>query len=328
MALTYGFFNSQNGDRKYNADQMSSIFDGIIEDGVYMTIANRFNVAAGDGMSVTVDTGRAWFNHTWTVNDSKLILDIDKQIAPLHRIDSIVLEVNHALDYRRNEIKVIKGMAEKDPLPPTLEDTTEVFYHKIADVYVKNTDETTAINDSDITNYVGTSTCPYVTAPLKTINADQLLQQWNAQWREEFSNQTDAFRSKYEELATYTGLAQEHWSAWFANIKHNLSGDVAGNLQLQIEKLGSVTEVTLSKDNWEESDGRYHQTVSLPGAMNDSIIEIHGNVNAAMDTDAQKAYLRAYNAVACGYGTVTTDSVTFYTYKKPVTTISLKIKGV
>ena len=38
MSVTYGFYNSINGDRKYNALEMSSIFDGIIVDGVYMSI--------------------------------------------------------------------------------------------------------------------------------------------------------------------------------------------------------------------------------------------------------------------------------------------------
>lgn len=38
MAFTFGFYNSLNGDRKYNAEQVSSIFDGLISDGVYDTM--------------------------------------------------------------------------------------------------------------------------------------------------------------------------------------------------------------------------------------------------------------------------------------------------
>ena len=34
MSVSSGFFNSLNGDRKYNAAQMSAIFDGLIIDGV------------------------------------------------------------------------------------------------------------------------------------------------------------------------------------------------------------------------------------------------------------------------------------------------------
>ena len=44
MSVTYGFYNSINGDRKYNALEMSSIFDGIIVDGVYMSIGDALNV--------------------------------------------------------------------------------------------------------------------------------------------------------------------------------------------------------------------------------------------------------------------------------------------
>ena len=40
MSVTYGFYNSIKGDRKYNALEMSSIFDGIIVDGVYMSIGD------------------------------------------------------------------------------------------------------------------------------------------------------------------------------------------------------------------------------------------------------------------------------------------------
>lgn len=44
MSVTYGFYNSIKGDRKYNALEMSSIFDGIIVDGVYMSIGDALNV--------------------------------------------------------------------------------------------------------------------------------------------------------------------------------------------------------------------------------------------------------------------------------------------
>ena len=44
MAVTYGFYDSTGGDRKYNALQMGSIFDGIIQDGVYANIGNAFQV--------------------------------------------------------------------------------------------------------------------------------------------------------------------------------------------------------------------------------------------------------------------------------------------
>ena len=52
MSVTYGFYNSINGDRKYNALEMSSIFDGIIVDGVYMSIGDALNVKSSGGMEI------------------------------------------------------------------------------------------------------------------------------------------------------------------------------------------------------------------------------------------------------------------------------------
>ena len=38
MSVTSGFYNGLSHDRKYNAVQMSSLFDGIINDGIFQSI--------------------------------------------------------------------------------------------------------------------------------------------------------------------------------------------------------------------------------------------------------------------------------------------------
>ena len=47
--VTYGFFNSVDGDRRYTADQMSNYFKGLISDGVYEGLGSALVVTAGDG---------------------------------------------------------------------------------------------------------------------------------------------------------------------------------------------------------------------------------------------------------------------------------------
>ena len=78
MALTYGFYSSLNGDRKYNAEQMSTIFNGIIRDGVFDSINGYLFVKATDPVSasVNISAGRAWFNGTWTRNDAIAVLTL------------------------------------------------------------------------------------------------------------------------------------------------------------------------------------------------------------------------------------------------------------
>ena len=94
MSVSSGFFNSLNGDRKYNAAQMSAIFDGLIIDGVFASIGTAFAVKAAGGLTVNVGIGKAWFDHTWTVNDSILPMTAPEAEVLLDRIDAVVLEVN------------------------------------------------------------------------------------------------------------------------------------------------------------------------------------------------------------------------------------------
>ena len=70
MSLTGGFFNSKDHDRRYNAESISRLFDGIIEDGVYETYGDKFIVRQASGMDVTIGSGRAWFDHCWIHNDA------------------------------------------------------------------------------------------------------------------------------------------------------------------------------------------------------------------------------------------------------------------
>lgn len=205
MAFTCGFFNSDRGDRKYNAEQISAIFDGIIADGVFATIGDHMMVTPGTGMQVLVGTGKAWFDHTWNVNDSLYSLEIAKSDVTLDRIDAVVLETNHSDSVRFNGFKVIRGAMSSTPVKPTLTNTETIHQHPLAWIRVKA--GATAITASMIENAVGKTECPFVTGVVKVTNIDDIFNQWNGEFDE-----------------------------WFANLKTQLSGDVAANLQRQIDE--------------------------------------------------------------------------------------------
>lgn len=208
MAFTCGFFNSENGDRKYNAEQISAIFDGIIADGVFATIGDHMVVTPGTGMKVLVGTGKAWFDHTWNVNDSLYSLEIAKSDVTLDRIDAVVLETNHSDSVRFNGFKVITGSPAADPAKPVLTNTELIHQHPLAWVRVKA--GATSITASMIENAVGKSECPFVTGVVEVTNIDDIFNQWQGEFEE-----------------------------WFANLKTQLSGDVAANLQRQIDALSN-----------------------------------------------------------------------------------------
>ena len=256
MSVSSGFFNSLNGDRKYNAAQMSAIFDGLIIDGVFASIGTAFAVKAAGGLTVNVGIGKAWFDHTWTVNDSILPMTAPEAEVLLDRIDAVVLEVNGMESVRNNTIKFVKGNPSSAPSRPTLTNEGNVHQYPLCYIYRKY--GTAVINQADITPMVGTESTPFVTGILQTISLGELL----GKWQDELDRFTDA-RSKEvddwiaQEESDFTAwfnkmkadLQQEQtvldqwiaseqadFLAWYNQMKDQLSGDVAGNLQLEIDK--------------------------------------------------------------------------------------------
>lgn len=256
MSVSSGFFNSLNGDRKYNTAQMSAIFDGLIIDGVFASIGTAFAVKAAGGLTVNVGIGKAWFDHTWTVNDSILPMTAPEAEVLLDRIDAVVLEVNGMKSVRNNTIKFVKGNPSSAPSRPTLTNEGNVHQYPLCYIYRKY--GTAVINQADITPMVGTESTPFVTGILQTISLDELL----GKWQDELDRFTDAQSKEVDDwiaqeesdftawfnkmkadlqqeqtvLDQWIASEQADFLAWYNQMKDQLSGDVAGNLQLEIDK--------------------------------------------------------------------------------------------
>lgn len=256
MSVSSGFFNSLNGDRKYNAAQMSAIFDGLIIDGVFASIGTAFAVKAAGGLTVNVGIGKAWFDHTWTVNDSILPMTAPEAEVLLDRIDAVVLEVNGMESVRENTIKFVKGNPSSAPSRPTLTNEGNVHQYPLCYIYRKY--GTAVINQADITPMVGTESTPFVTGILQTISLDELLGKWQdeldrftdarsqevddwiAQEESDFTTWFDKMKADLQQeqnvLDQWIASEQADFLAWYNQMKDQLSGDVAGNLQLEIDK--------------------------------------------------------------------------------------------
>ena len=256
MSVSSGFFNSLNGDRKYNAAQMSAIFDGLIIDGVFASIGTAFAVKAAGGLTVNVGIGKAWFDHTWTVNDSILPMTAPEAEVLLDRIDAVVLEVNGMESVRNNTIKFVKGNPSSAPSRPTLTNEGNVHQYPLCYIYRKY--GTAVINQADITPMVGTESTPFVTGILQTISLDELLGKWQdeldrftdarskevddwiAQEESDFTAWFNKMRADLQQEQTvldqWIASEQADFLAWYNQMKDQLSGDVAGNLQLEIDK--------------------------------------------------------------------------------------------
>lgn len=271
MAVTSGFYNSVSGDRKYNALQMSSIFDGIIEDGVYSTIGDHFSVTAGTGNTVIVGTGRAWFNHTWTLNDADYPVTLEPSEVVLNRYDAIVIEVNGSNAVRGNSIKVIKGTPGSSPSKPSLaKGDNNIWQHPLAYVYVPA--GSSSISQSNIEYVVGKSECPFVVAAVQSVNIDSLVAQW-----------------------------QDEFDTWFDNLEYQLSGDVAGNLQNQINQKVDKSNVI---DNLEDLVANQASGM-IAGAK--AVAELNGNMPEYYNADLDYCIRFPGTKTQICYGTVTCD---------------------
>ena len=198
MSVTYGFYDSLNGDRKYNSTQFSSMFDGIINDGVFANVGDAFKVSTeGGNTTVTVGTGRAWFKHTWLLNDAPFHMTLDSNLNN-NRIDTIVIDVN--LSERTNSILLVKGTASANPVAPDLvnDDNNKHYQYPICNIYL--TKQSSVIASTDIVYLVGSNSCPFVSSVLDNNMINALVMRWETEWEHQNADQQAEFNAFMRDL--------------------------------------------------------------------------------------------------------------------------------
>ena len=234
MSVTSGFFNSLNRDRRYNAQQFSSLFDGIINDGVFANIGVAFAITVDSGVTINIGVGKAWFNSAWVYNDALLPKTLEGSEVVLDRIDAVVIEVDHNESVRLGDIKIVKGTPSSDPKRPAMANETNKHQHPLAYIYRKA--GSTAITQADITNMVGTSECPYITGILQVQNIDNIVAQWNAQWNQWYAEKVAQTDTDSSELMAEM---KSEFDIWFADVQALLEDDVATALAAEVAALQS-----------------------------------------------------------------------------------------
>ncbi|MBO5887457.1 MAG: hypothetical protein J6Q60_05500 [Bacteroidaceae bacterium] len=150
----------------------------------------------------------------------------------LDRIDAVVIEVDHSESVRMGDIKVVKGTPSSNPQRPAMANTANKHQYPLAYIYRKA--GSTEIDQADITNMVGTSSCPYITGILQVQNIDNIVAQWNAQWNKWYSEKVSQTDSDASELMA--GMKSE-FDIWFADVQALLEDDVATTLAAQVAAL-------------------------------------------------------------------------------------------
>lgn len=232
MSITSGFFNSKNGDRRYNAEQMSSLFDGLISEGVFATCGEAFAITPGIGRRVSMAPGRAWLNHKWILNDSPMSIDIPENSSSSgYKVNAIVLDVDTRDDVRAASVGVISDNVVYTDWNPSMTDLHIYMYETLYNKVV-NTDERkqyiiafvlvgpgeTSIDPRCIFYRVGMKSSGhphhpnFVAGIVDTITADLFLKRLEASHAAKLKSNVEEFK------------------AWFADLKTTLSSNVAASI--------------------------------------------------------------------------------------------------
>lgn len=229
MAITSGFFDSVNSDRLYDADQMSTYFEGLISDGVYENVGERFVVtSANDGMKVNVGSGRALLRSHWIKNSASETLTLDPSDVAQARIDVVCLRLDTSA--RAITIAIKKGTATAgSPTydPPTR--TSGVWELYLASVLIgKGATQPTSITDLRPSSY-----CGWVTGIIEQVDTSDLFTQWQT-----------AYAQMFARFDAYMQAKEAAFNAWFESLTKTLTVDTSIT-KAQVTKNLTTMDVTL-----------------------------------------------------------------------------------
>lgn len=196
MALTYGFFDSVGGDRKYSADDISNYFLKLISNGVFATPSNAMQVQPSSGMTVQVTAGWAFINCKWLNNSAPYLLTCDAADVALRRIDRVVLKLDPSVNARNISMYIKKGTpAASGATPPSLTRTEGGIWElSLAQITIPaGTTEITAAHIED--EREDTSVCGLVTGLIDQIDTTNLFAQYNSAFNAWFDTVKDTLLS-------------------------------------------------------------------------------------------------------------------------------------
>ena len=238
MTFRSGFWNSIDGDRTYSAEDMAIPFDGIITEGVFANWGDTFKATVVNGSTIAIGSGKAWFGKKWIYNDSVYLMSINvseyaSSTEPRTAVVSLDLKVEPYYRFARFCTDEQRYYGSFGELLNAITDrnagrnTLPLFAITFAA-------GDSSIQQSNITNLVGTSWCPYVTAPVQTVTVDDIRGKWDASYNALMKDIVSNAQTKANEAESNF---EASFNTWFLTLKNQLNANQAANLQNQITSL-------------------------------------------------------------------------------------------
>ena len=208
MGTYANFYNSDNGDRVYDANSFSEWLRPFFKTGVFN---GELQVMASSGMEVIVDTGNAFIEGKLKKFDSQTTLTVEQASANSTRIDAVICRRD---DTNRDfTLMVVKGSTVA-PLP-----VRENGIYDIVLAHITVPASAVEIKQENITDTrMNADICGWVVSNVEEVDFSQVTAQWA------------------DYIAHFEADELQAFNEWFDTIKGQLSTDQAGSLQLQIDE--------------------------------------------------------------------------------------------
>jgi len=248
LAIRSGFFNSVNGDRRYDAAFFAEYFATFIGDGVFPNPSTGLQLVESAGMQTILKVGKGWIKGYYVINDSDYIIKHDNADGVLKRIDRVVMRLNFLK--RQIEIVLKKGSQASSPTAPAVQRDAEAYELVLADVLINA--GATKITQANITDQrLNKSLCGIVHGVVDQVDTTSIFNQYQS-WFNNFSvtkaNEFSAWQTQVttaleawidaqeQDFIAWRNAEEALFLAWFETIKGKLSEDAAGNLYNMIEQ--------------------------------------------------------------------------------------------
>lgn len=221
-------FTAQSGDRKVTTADFRELFKKYFTNGVFMNPSTNFQVLENTGMTLTVKKGWGNINGTFAYEEVDRTLNV-QEAESKPRIDRVVLRFNDNVEERKIDLYIIKGVSSDTPNAPNITRNESVYELSLATIYVNS--YATNITQSKITDTrLDASVCGVVAGTIKEADTTTLYTQIQNDLKEFKDNEQNAFMK------------------WFNEIKGQLQGDLATNLQNQIGQIKESVKVLESSN--------------------------------------------------------------------------------
>ena len=172
MSFSYGFFNAQNLDRVYTAEDFTAYLSSLICNGILDTYRQCFAPTVKN-LSVTFGTGKAWINGHYLISDTLHTVDCASYVdESLDRY--VVIALFCDLSTRTCGLRIQPGIAATEPVIPSFTNNNVTTYLTLAAVRLRA--GATELTAEDVIDYrEDESKCGYCKCILGKCKVTEML---------------------------------------------------------------------------------------------------------------------------------------------------------